>query len=813
MKTFKFTALALLSTTFAAPAFAQEPATVADLGWKGVTWRNLNPGAGGNIQSLALDPNVPGRLFLNSDMEGHYRSDDYGQTWAYIGKDLAFSYVNALTVEPGDSQRVYTGTRGSLEISDNAGQNWRRVMGINDSIGQIAVAPGKPQRVFALPGERYRWDKSEDGNRGPLGTRDFYLSNDRGATWQTVVYAPGDNERRDILSFDFDPDNADVAYLGALTGIFRTTDGGQNWSRMASPQNVGDCLGATLAPDGKTLFATYRVGIGGAKPVVTKGGGGLSVQGTAHLFATPVDVIEWTNLSQDAPGFELKNGDGATMYWRPRATPRAGGGVDVFVGTYRPQWGLWRAQVAPDARAAKWERVLWYDSGKFYPDYTKTPFPVGWEHWGVTAEDYHLAPPSWGRPLLFANAGQTVFVTDLSKPDFKTVWQPRYTWKVGELQGTLDRKPQTVSTWRTRGTQSTFTFDGDGWKNYFAQSIADNSLMESWDGGYSWSEDTKPGGFLSARSNAVTILRGLNPPIVVAHIAQGWGADNRKTSNTLYAKRLDTYSPKDKWIAIAGGPDRLAGMWRDEYSQIAVDPKNPRRIAVGLRFNGIFLIDDVEALYNAAKAGKPLPRVDSPTKLELPPKPEGVAVTGTGLAFDPNNSDVLWASDSAGLWRGQKTGAKWNWKRIRESGNLDWAIWNRGGQTQLAVQERTYDHDQILISRDGGENWAKWIEFAQVKGLRAAPVWMTKDMAMKVGGLTSDGEHLYFTYQSDLGKGIRPFGIFRADLSGTGAPRVEDFTADLPFAYPVRARVIDNDGQKQLVFASRGTGLWRRDLE
>ena len=812
MKSATFLAFLPLALTMGA-ARAAEPPALADLGWKGVAWQNLNPGAGGNIQSLALDPNVAGRLFLNSDMEGNYRSDDYGQTWRYIGRDLSYSYVNALTVEPGNSGRVYSGTRGSLELSDDGGLSWKRVMGINDSIGQIAVHPRLPGRVFALPGERYRWSKAEDGGRGPVGKRDFYLSNDRGATWKTIAYAEGDGERRDILSFDFDPDNPSICYLGALTGVFRSRDGGQNWSQISAPPSVGDCLGASLAPDGKTLFAVYRVGIDGAKPVVTKGLGGLSVQGTAHLFSTPVDRIEWTNLSQGAPGFEIKNDKDATMYWRPRAVAAPGGATDVLVGTYRPQWGLWRVRVAPDARSAQWKRVLWYDSGKIYPDYTKTPFPVGWEHWGVTAEDYHVAPASWGRPLLFANAGQTVFVTDLSKPDFENSWQPRYTWKVSELKGVLEGKPQTVSTWRTRGTQSTFTFDGDGWKNYFAQSMADNSLMESWDGGYSWSEDAKPGGFLSSRSNAVAILRGLNPPLVVAHIANGWGADNRKLSNTLYVKRLDTLSPRDEWVAVAGGPDRLAGMWRDEYTRIAVDPKNPRRVAVGLRFNGIFLIDDVEALYNAAKAGKPLPPVGSATKLELPPRPEGVATTGTGLAFDPNDSDVLWASDSAGLWRGQKQGAKWNWKRVREGGNLDWAIWNSGGQTGLAIQERTVNHDQILVSRDGGQGWKKWLDFSMVKGLRPSPAWMSDDMAMSVGGLTSDGQHLYFTYQSALGEGIRPLGIFRADLSGDGTGRVEDFTADLPFAYPVRTRIIDNAGQKQLVFASRGNGLWRRDLE
>ena len=168
----------LLSALFCATVIAKAAdltPPLAELGWKNVTWQNLNPGAGGNIQSVALDPNTPGRLFFCSDMEGHYRSDDYGQSWAYTGADLSYSYVNCVGFEPGNAQRIYTGTRGSLEISDNAGVNWRRVPTIHDSIGQIAVNPKHAQQIFALPGERQRWEAhaQNDGMRGPLARATF----------------------------------------------------------------------------------------------------------------------------------------------------------------------------------------------------------------------------------------------------------------------------------------------------------------------------------------------------------------------------------------------------------------------------------------------------------------------------------------------------------------------------------------------------------------------------------------------------------------------------------------------------------------
>lgn len=46
-------------------------------------WENMNPGGGGQIQGVSCDENKPGRIFLNSDVEGNYRSEDYGQSWLY----------------------------------------------------------------------------------------------------------------------------------------------------------------------------------------------------------------------------------------------------------------------------------------------------------------------------------------------------------------------------------------------------------------------------------------------------------------------------------------------------------------------------------------------------------------------------------------------------------------------------------------------------------------------------------------------------------------------------------------------------------
>lgn len=54
-------------------------------------WQNMNPGAGGRVIAITLDPNIDGRVFYLSDMEGVYRSENNGESWHYIGNDQRYS--------------------------------------------------------------------------------------------------------------------------------------------------------------------------------------------------------------------------------------------------------------------------------------------------------------------------------------------------------------------------------------------------------------------------------------------------------------------------------------------------------------------------------------------------------------------------------------------------------------------------------------------------------------------------------------------------------------------------------------------------
>ena len=802
-------------TAQAAPGDAPNSQLTAanDPAWNKAIWRNMNPGAGGNIQGIDVDPNTPNRMWLLSDMEGLYRSDDAGANWKFQGGNLSYAYTNAVTAEPGNARRVYLGTVGGLEISDDEGDSWKRVEGIRDSIGQIAVDPKNPNRVWALPGRRHRWEDDVQGARSSLGARDFYSSSDRGVTWQTAAYAPGEG-RRDILSWSFDATNANHIVMGALTGVYESKDGGKSWQLLPAPASGGDCLGAAISPDGTRIYATYRVGANGGQGIVTTREGDIGGAGQSHLFVTAADKVSWTNVTAGASGFDLKPTD-AALFWRPEPDPKgAGRAQQLLIGAARPQRGVWTVDVTRngDKFSANWKRALFYDADKVAPNFNTVAFDTGWEHWGINGEDYGYAPPSWNSKLIYATGGQTFYVADSAAPDWDASWDPRYTRQVS-AQRVGEQK---VRFYRTRGTQSTYMFDAEAYKNYAVASVADNGLMESYDGGYSWTGDLKPAGHLDSRSNAVVVLRGLNPPLVVAHTATGWGADNWKETNELWAKKLVSYGLDDKWVRIAGGENHLAGWGGDEVGTLAVDPRNPRRLAVSRRFGGINIIENVEALYDAAAANKPLPKMSSPTRLALPPKPAGSAVLGTSMVFDPDDSGVLWVAGPNAFWKGTRQNGdenNWQWQKVLDGDSLDFAVWKNGAQKLIAVRRPAGSgNDTIDLSRDDGKTWTPIISYDKVKALRTNN-WLRPDLPLRVGAMVAQGDHLYFSYAPDVKSSGRATGFYRATIGENGLRKVEDFTADLPFALPVRVRIVDSGNGPQMLFCSRGNGLWGRSLK
>ncbi len=839
--------------THAQPSSQVQQASGDYDGWDDVVWQNLNAGAGGAIQDITLDPNLPGRLYLSSDMEGHYRSDDYGKSWHYIGSDVASSYVNTAVAHATNPDRLFVGTDASLEVSDNAGRSHRRIDLPDwkmDSIGVIGVTPLDANLVIALPGEGHRWSDSHGYKKqlvadglypGNFGERDFYLSRDGGDNWERVRYAEGEG-RRDGFSVDVHPTDADTFVLGTATGVFVTRDGGETFKHIAAPKDAGDCVGATLGPAGDWLYATYTVPHGSNSAAVTTGrDGSVGGEGVTHIFATRLDgSVSWTDLNQSGGGLpdELQQID-KLILMKPTldAVRSTTDRHELLASFWRPQQGLWRLVVdlSGDTPSADWQRVMWYDFEEGV-DRSNESFDLGWEKWGVMSHNVIVAPKAWGEAggHVFATSSQTLHVTDPSQDPQGSDWQPRYTRLVRQVP--MKNAPgggDSVPFYRTRGQNSEFVFDGAAWGEYVINSVADNCVHESFDGGFSWTNDLKPPPRISSRSNASNVLppHGATPPIVLAHVAVGWGSDAE--TGELWAKPLETMGVEDRWVKIGGSEDYLAGLPHLLYNQIVADPHDPKAAYIGTFGRGVWRVDDVPAMIEAVRAGTPLPKATPMTIYFDGPTPTHIPSEGNSLRVDPLKADVVWCLDHIGrrIWRGEADDAakgNWRWDIVADTPDAEYDGRRQlavvaAGDTRLIFTGGTGDRPPLVGSNDDGKTFKTLVTYDDVASLRDRPAWLEEGQRLEFRGLDAwprdDGSvDVFFSYPSTHADGRRADGTFAATVDASlKVTNVRDMTADMPWPYPVRSKVIDRDGpgdvfEPELYMMTRGNGLWRRSI-
>src|SRR5258708_12710588 len=114
------------------------------------------------------------------------------------------------------------------------------------SIGAIAVAPSDANTIYAGTGEACIRGDIINGNG-------VYKSVDAGKTW---TYS-GLKDTRTIGRIAVNPKNPDIAYVAALghvfganpeRGIYRTTDGGKNWSKVLYKDENSGGIDLSLDP-------------------------------------------------------------------------------------------------------------------------------------------------------------------------------------------------------------------------------------------------------------------------------------------------------------------------------------------------------------------------------------------------------------------------------------------------------------------------------------------------------------------------------------------------------------------------------------
>lgn len=767
-------------------------------------WENMNPGAGGQIQDVNLDPSIPGRAYFNSDMEGSYRTDDYGSSWHYIGRGQSDSDVMAIGIDPQNSSRIYAASKYGVDISDDAGATWRSVRELEQtyfmSFGFIA---NHPDLIIAGPGARNRpgVHTGRMRERGNIcdGPGAVYISRDRGESWEKSIYEK-EPHQFEVYQISASPDGSTL-YLATVAGLYRSNDHGQSWSRMPEPAGVGRATGVTVSPNGKQLYSAFVKT--GAK------NNRFARDGSSGIYVSRADNIEWTELNQN--GFN--SADGKAIYWMIKIDPRSTAEEQrIIAPTLNPRIGLYECTLSfnqNELSGYEWNRVLFWNSDQG----DRPAFDPGWEYRTPRSLTAQYTPLTWKRAI-WATGDQTLF---RSEDENYVKWTPLHTRFEKEYEG---RNGQTVRTYRTTGVACTYDYDIDADKNYAIQSMGDNGAMESWDGGKSWAWKYNFSGWPDLSQSHGNIILPTEPKTVLAHLGTGYGA--MAFGGTLYAMRLNHYSPQDRWFKIAGGKELKHGLPNDYYRSFACAPTNPNRVFVAVfqhhlgkekdhRY-GVFLIDDIAELIDSAEAGRE-PKTDGFREITAGSPLENESIHH--VFTDPNHEGVIYlCSQKKGNWKGtEQHDGSWNFECIYQEtnqmeGNL--FVWDHSGTTLLASVDFEAKNVVLEYSTNGGKSWNQAVDSHDMQPYVEPFQWHRPELPgrLRMNGIAGYKNRIYFTY-FDAAR-HKSAGYFAWNIESA---EIEDITGNLEFPVIRKVKIREIDGKPWLLTGTRGTGMWKTCIE
>jgi photosystem II stability/assembly factor-like uncharacterized protein len=305
----RFFLSALLGLGGAAACFAQTPSSKL---FSDMRWREIGPMRAGRTRALAGVPSQPATFYLGAVNGGVWKTTDAGATWHSLWDNQSSGSIGTIAVSLSDPETVYVGSGEGLQRPDlstgdgvykstDGGQTWTH-LGLSDGqqIGQIAIDPKDADRVFvAVTGHPY----------GPNGERGLFRTTDGGKTWKKVLSV---NDKTGASEVQIDPQNPRIvfagmwqrqeapwengAWIGADGGLFRSTDGGDNWTKLTGHGLPDDILQVqmTISPtDSKRIYAAVA-----------------TVRGTVGLFRSDDEGVNWVHAPDNDSRPEARIGGG-----------------------------------------------------------------------------------------------------------------------------------------------------------------------------------------------------------------------------------------------------------------------------------------------------------------------------------------------------------------------------------------------------------------------------------------------------------------------------------------------------------------------
>lgn len=227
---------------------------------------------GARVNTIAVHPTDPDLIYIGYSAGGLFKTTDGGANWTPVFDDQPFLAIGDIAFDPQDPSVVYVGTGDpnisgypfigdGLYRSADEGLTWEH-LGLTEQriISKVIVHPRNSKVIYVatmgLPFLRNR-------------DRGLYRSRDGGDTWEQILFV---EEGAGVIDLIMDPENPSTLYAvswdrvrnnrettvqGPNSRIYKSTDGGEQWSPLGNglPQGETGRIALAIAPSNPAVLA------------------------------------------------------------------------------------------------------------------------------------------------------------------------------------------------------------------------------------------------------------------------------------------------------------------------------------------------------------------------------------------------------------------------------------------------------------------------------------------------------------------------------------------------------------------------------